>query len=313
MRIVSLLSSATEMLFAVGAGPDVVAVSHECDYPPQVKELPRATRCLIDPRQPSDQIDQQVRQRLRQGLPLYALDEPLIRKLAPDLIVTQSQCDVCAVQLRDVQALVRSSTALAGCQVLSLAPQTLDEILHDLVAVGMAAGRAQAAREAATHLRQRMAQVQSRAEQAVAQEGRPRVVCLEWTAPLMTAGNWTAEIIALAGGTACLAQAGHPSRYVTWEAVRACDPQVLLIAPCGFDLTRSRAEARVVADLPGFAELTAVRTGRVYVLDGNAHLNRSGPRVVDSLELVAALLHPRHFSLPEGLFAAYSPLEATKV
>lgn len=308
MRIVSLLSSATEMLFAVGAGPDVVAVSHECDYPPEVTRLPRATRTWVDPAQPSAQIDQEVRHRLKEGLPLYALDEELICQLAPDLIVTQSQCEVCAVRLSDVQTLVTEQAALSRCRVLTLAPATLHEVLEDLVAVGTAAGRGEAARSLAAVLWQRVHQIRELATRAADRTGRPRVVCLEWTAPLMTAGNWTAEILALAGGAVCLAHPGHKSGYVTWEQVRQCDPQVLLIAPCGFDLARSVREAQALAALPGFSDLAAVRTGRVWVLDGNAYLNRSGPRLVDSLELVAALLHPQDIPCPDELAHAFCPL-----
>jgi iron complex transport system substrate-binding protein len=308
MRIVSLLSSATEMLFAVGAGNDVVAVSHECDYPPQVARLPRATRTCVDPARPSAEIDQEVRRRLKEGLPLYELDQRLICQLAPDLIVTQSQCEVCAIRLSDVQTLVATQGALSGCRVLSLAPATLHDVLADLVAVGTAAGRGQAARDLARELMERVAHIRTQAAQAAARRGRPRVVCLEWTAPLMTAGNWTAEILAMAGGTVCLAHAGQKSGYVTWEQVRQCDPQVLLIAPCGFDLTRSRREAEALVALPGFADLTAVRSGRAWVLDGNAYLNRSGPRLVDSLELVAWLMHPDHIPCPSEWARACCPL-----
>lgn len=310
MRIVSLLSSATEMLFAVGAGPDVVAVSHECDHPPEVARLPRASRTWVDPQQPSELIDHEVRRRLKAGLPLYALDERLICRLAPDLIVTQSQCDVCAIRLSDVQTLVAQEAALSRCRVLTLAPATLGDVLEDLVAVGTAAGRGEAARALARTLAERVMRVRDQAAQAADRNGRPRVVCLEWTAPLMTAGNWTAEILELAGGTACLAEAGQKSGYVTWDEVRECDPEVLLIAPCGFDLGRSIREAQALTALRGFANLAAVRRGRVWVLDGNAYLNRSGPRLVDSLELVAALLHPEDIPLPSGLARACCPLVA---
>jgi iron complex transport system substrate-binding protein len=309
MRIISLLSSATEMLFAVGAGPDVVAVSHECDHPPEVARLPRATRTWVDPQLPSAQIDQEVRRRLREGLPLYAINEPLMAQLAPDLIVTQSQCEVCAIRLSDVQKLVAEHAALSHCRVLTLAPATLGEVLDDLVAVGTAAGRGQAARELAGELRQRVKRVRERAAELAQHQGRPRVICLEWTAPLMTAGNWTAEILELAGGTTCLAQPGQKSSYVTWDQVRQCDPDVLLVAPCGFDLARSLREAQSLTSLPGFSDLTAVRSGRVWVLDGNAYLNRSGPRLVDSLELVAALLHPDEFPKPRAWDSACCPLE----
>jgi len=301
VRIVSLLPCATEMLFALGLGGQVVAISHECDYPPAATRLPRATRSRIDSSRPSREIDEQVKQLIETGLPLYEIDNELIRELAPDLIVTQAQCDVCAVRYQDVIDVVSAEPALAGTKVLALNPQSLAEILSDIERVGAAARAADAAREYLQSLRMRIDKISaSDGTRSVPATLRPQVVCLEWLGPLMTAGNWTPELIELAGGESCLAESGKHSGYIEWEAVRDCNPDVLLVAPCGFDLARSLAEAQRLWELPGFGELTAVTSGRAYIIDGNAYLNRSGPRIVDSLEILAHLIRPDRFPPPTG-------------
>lgn len=296
MRIVSLLSSSTEMLFALGLGEQVLAISHECDFPPAALGLPRATRALIDSSRTSGEIDEQVRSLTASGAALYAIDRDLVCRLAPDLIVTQAQCDVCAVRYQDVLDLVAAEPKLRHTRVLALNPASLGEILQDIQRVGDAAGVDTAPAYIAA-LQQRIDRVAARPPQ------RPRVVCLEWLDPLMTAGNWTPELIAVAGGESCLAENGRHSDYVAWPAVRACNPDVLLIALCGFDLARSQCEAARLWHLPGFAELSAVTGGRAYVLDGNAYLNRSGPRIVDTLEILAGLLRGQ---LPTDSAAAAS-------
>jgi iron complex transport system substrate-binding protein len=301
VRLVSLLSSATEILFAIGRGHDVVAISHECDYPPAATRLPRATRSRIDSSRPSREIDEQVKRLLESGEPLYEIDRELICELAPDLIVTQAQCDVCAVRYQDVIDFVAAEPVLAGTKVLALNPQSLADILVDVERVGAAAGAADAAREYVKSLQRRIERVSAcDGTESVPATLRPRVVCLEWLGPLMTAGNWTPELIELAGGESCLAENGKHSGYVEWTAVRECDPDLLLVAPCGFDLARSTAEACRLWELLGFGGLTAVKSGRAYVIDGNAYLNRSGPRIVDSLEILAHLIRPDRFQPPTG-------------
>ena len=301
MKIVSLLSSATEMLFALGVGEQVAAVSHECDYPPEVSHLPRATRSRIDSSQPSARIDEQVRELTASGGALYEIDRDLLCRLMPDLIVTQAQCNVCAVRYQDVLDLVASEPALAHTQVLALNPSSLADVLSDIQRVAKAVDDAACVVErndvgSVVNVAHRyVAELQGRVDRVAANNitVRPRVVCLEWLEPLMTAGNWTPELIKMAGGASCLAEPGRHSDYVEWSAVLACDPDVLLIAPCGFNLERSQLEARRLWQLPGFADLAAVKNGRAYVLDGNAYLNRSGPRIVDTLEILASLLRGR--------------------
>ncbi len=306
MRIVSLLSSGTEILFALGLGEQVVAVSHECDCPLAAQVLPRATRSWIDSSLTSDQIDQQVKHRLAAGQPLYDLDADLICRLAPNLIVTQAQCDVCAVRHADVVDLVQARPELRATHVVALNPQSLSDVLQDVQQIGNAAGAAPAAQRLVVALERRIDRIAARTANLLPAD-RPRVACIEWVQPLMAAGNWTPALIDLAGGRSGLAVAGQHSGYVTCADLQAFDPQVLLVAPCGFDLARSLQEAALLPQLSGFAELSAVKGNRVYVIDGNAYLNRSGPRLVESLEILAHLIQPQLFG-PPPLTNAWQPL-----
>ena len=305
-RIASLLPSATEILWGLGLASRVVAVSHECDYPPETATRPRATRSRIDSTQASGQIDEQVQSRLAAGQPLYELDAALLRRLVPDLIVTQAQCDVCAVRLADVQDLVRTAPELATAQVLALEPSGLTDVLSDILRIGRFAGAETAAQQYNRQLQARVEDVRQRTC-ALPAAKRPRVVCIEWTEPLMTAGNWVPELISMAGGQPCLAEAEKHSGYVSWEAIRACQPEVVIVAPCGFDLVRTVEEAAALADLPGWRDLPAVRSGRCFALDGNAYLNRSGPRLVDTLEILAHLIQPESFAAPPIADSAPKP------
>jgi iron complex transport system substrate-binding protein len=315
LRIVSLLSSATEILFAIGVGPDVVAISHECDYPPAATHLPRATRSLVDSSRPSQEIDDQVKQRLAAGDLLYEIDRDLIRELKPDLIVTQAQCDVCAVRYQDVVDFVAAERALATTKIVSLNPRHLSQIFEDVLLVGQAAGRVDAAVRFKSQLLQRYDQVvKTSSKSELLRNGRPRVAVLEWTEPLMGAGNWTPELVEAAGGNPLLGISGQHSTYIGWKEIVAARPEVLIVAPCGFNLDRSSFEARRLLELPGYQQLPAVENRCAFVIDGNAYLNRSGPRIVDSLEILAHLIRPELFSRPvgelaEGLAWARLPLQ----
>jgi iron complex transport system substrate-binding protein len=287
-RIVSLLSSATEILFALGVGEQVVGIGHECDWPPEATSRPRVTRSWIDSRLPSDEIDRAVHARLAAGEPLYEVDAERLLELSPDVIVTQAQCDVCAVRYEDVVSLVQRTPALAKTQIVALQPSTLAEIFDDIQRVGTAVGAERAAAAFVDSLQARIDRIAA----STSSLPRPRVICIEWVDPLMLAANWTPALIELAGGESGLTVANQHSTYAGWQATVEYDPEVILIAPCGFDLPRAEQEARRLLDLPGWRSLAAVREGRVYLIDGNAYLNRSGPRIVDSLEIVAHLLHP---------------------
>jgi iron complex transport system substrate-binding protein len=289
LRIVSLLSSATEMLYAIGLGENVVAVSHECDWPAEVVGKPRATISNIDSSRPSGDIDSQVRSRLAAGEPLYGVDADLIASLRPDLIVTQAQCDVCAVRLDDVRALIASQPELKATRLISLQPSRLDDILADILRLGEATGREVAARNYVAVLQASIERVRERVALELATHGRRRVAIIEWTEPLMLAGNWTPELVEIAGGTCPLTVAGHHSRYHDWSEIRAFDPEVVVVAPCGFDLRRSIEEAQALRQLPDWSATVAAQHKQIFALDGNAYLNRSGPRIVDTVEILAEL------------------------
>jgi iron complex transport system substrate-binding protein len=302
MRIVSLLSSATEWLFALGLGQQVQAVSHECKYPPEVQQLRKATHPLVDSSLPSGQIDEQVKTLSAAGGPLYRLDSELICSLQPDVIVTQAQCDVCAVRYADVLELVRSWAELRQTRVDALQPTTLGEILQDVVRLGQACHVPDAAQALYESLiRRRLAVIED--AKRLASEHRPRVAVIEWTDPIMLAGNWTPDLIHDAGGQSVLAQAGKRSEYAAWADVVAARPEVIVVAPCGFGLARSTTEAARLTQLPGWSELPAVRGGRTFVVDGDAYFNNSGPRILDSLELLSWMIHPEYIPSPTSHLA----------
>jgi iron complex transport system substrate-binding protein len=296
-RIASLLSSATEILYGIGLGDRVVAISHECDYPPEALDKPRVTVAHVASERSSQAIDDQVRQLAAKGAPLYGIDQQRLCELRPQLIVTQAQCDVCAVRYEDVLSMVRSHAAFRDTAVVALNPLSLDDIFHDVASVGEATQCREAAEQFAESLRGRVEAIAAKTRPLAAQD-RPRVACIEWIEPLMLAANWTPQLIELAGGDNSLTKGGRHSSYSNWDQVIAYDPQVLVITPCGFDLARTIHESQVLPRLAGWNELSAVKDGRVFAVDGNAYFNRSGPRIVDSLEILAHLLHATRFSAP---------------
>jgi iron complex transport system substrate-binding protein len=295
MRIASLLSAATEILYSLGLGDQVVAVSHECDYPANASAKPRVTRSNVDLAQSSDDIDRQVRERFAAGAPLYEIDADRLAALAPDLIVTQAQCDVCAVRYADVVDLARSRPELQNTKVVALNPQSLGDVLKDILRVGEAAGAMDRAAAFVAELQRRMRNVE-RTSLDRAGSQRPKVVIIEWVEPLMLAANWMPELIERAGGR-CDVTGAH-SAYTQWSTLESYDPEVIVVAPCGFDLARTRLEAQSLPRQPIWSRLSAVHNRRVFLADGNAYFNRSGPRLVDTLELLAHLIHPRHVPPP---------------
>ncbi len=296
-RIASLISSATEILYLLGLGDQVVGVSHECDYPPEIRDQPRLTRSLVESSASSRAIDDQVRELTIQQSALYEIDVELLARLAPDLVITQAQCDVCAVRYEDVVAAVATSPALSQTEVLSLNPTRLADVLNDIRRIGQAAGVEHRAATVVAELEARVSVVRT-ATSSLRPEQRPRVTLLEWIDPPMLAANWTPELVAWAGGTDGLSVDGHHSSYANWQEIARFDPEVIVILPCGFDLERAIAEAQVLPSLPQWPDLSAVRNGRVFAADGNAYFNRSGPRLVDSLEILAHLFHPDRFPPP---------------
>lgn len=299
MRIVSLLPSATEIVCDLGLGDDLVGVTHECDHPPFVAGLPKVTRTLIPHDAGSRDIDALVRERLKTQRALYTLDLPTLERLAPDLIVTQALCDVCAVAEAEVTA---AACSLPGRpRVINLEPVSLEDVLDTLRAVGRAAGVADRGEAVVSDLRRRIDATAARTERVA---DRPRVVLLEWLDPPFSCGHWSPELVWLAGGDEVIGRAGRPSRTLAWEEVVAARPDVLVVACCGFSLERTLVDVPGLTARPGWADLPAVRAGRVYVTDGNAYFSRPGPRLVDSLEILAHALHPDVHPLPRGLPAA---------
>jgi iron complex transport system substrate-binding protein len=288
-RIVSLLASGTELLCALGLGDKLVGRSHECDYPAWVRRLPEVSRPTFDISGSSREIDELVRTRLRAGEPLYQIDEALLVALAPDLLVTQTHCEVCAVSPAD---LVHHLPAkLTRRPVVALSGSTIAAILQGFLAVANAVGRLEAGVELVNQLRARVSAVHER----VAGLPRPRVVCLEWIEPPFAMGNWGPELVELAGGESLLGALGAHSTTTPWQAVLDADPDVLVISPCGFGLARAEQEMHLIASLPGYAELAAARADRVFVADGNLYFNRSSPSLFDTPEILAEMLHPNAF------------------
>lgn len=307
-RIVSLLASSTEILYGLGLGDRVVGVSHECDFPEAVRTKPRVTRANIDASASSKIIDEQVRESTACGAPLYSIDTVLLTSLRPDLIVTQSQCDVCAVDYKDVVRTVQSIDALRATRIVSLNPTTLEAVFDDIARVGVVADCQEAAHSYVERLRNRVETVREKTGHVPPAE-RPRVLCIEWIDPVMVAANWMPDLIAVAGGRCDLSRAGDRSAHADWPAVVAFDPEVLIVMPCGFDLPRAVAESAALTTRPGWEDFAAVRERRVFAVDGNAYFNRSGPRIVDSLEILAALVHPDRCDrsrLPRGSWASLS-------
>ena len=289
-RIVSLLPAATEMICGIGLREQLVAVSHECNWPPGLDGLPRVTRSRINSSADSAAIDAQVKHLVASGEAMYEVDADLLAALWPDLIVTQAQCDVCAVSLASVEGVVASRAELSEARVLALNPRSLAEVLQDIERIGAAAGAREEAREYADSLRARVEAVRAAARREP-RPRRPRVVVIEWVDPLMAAGNWTPELVEIAGGDYGLATAGRHSPYVAWDEIIAFAPETLIVAPCGFGLARSVREAERLTHLPGWKQLPAVVLNNASVIDGDAYLNRPGPRLVESLELLHALIN----------------------
>lgn len=299
MRIVSLLPSATEIVCELGLGDQLVGVTHECDDPPFVRKLPKVTRTLIPHDASSGEIDALVRERLKTQRALYTLDLPTLERLAPDLIVTQALCDVCAVAEAEVNA---AACRLPGRpKVVNLEPMRLAEVFECLRLVGDAAGVPGRANETIARLQARVDVVENRTRSIAV---RPRVVLLEWIDPPFCSGHWSPELVRLAGGIEVVGLEAHSSRTTAWEEILRADPEVLIIACCGFDAERTRQDLPILAAYPGFNSLSCVRSERVYLVDGNSYFSRPGPRLVDSLEILAHALHPDVHPLPRGLAAA---------
>ena len=285
MRIVSLLASATEIVCALGAGEMLVGRSHECDNPPWVSKLPACTRPAFDTTLSSREIDEEVRRRIHNGLPLYHVDAELIRELKPDFLITQAHCDVCAVTPADVER----AECPAAVQVLALSAGSLEGIFQGIRDIARALQRAHEGELLIGAMCSRINDVRT----AVKNFPTPSVVVLEWIDPIFAMANWGPELVEAANGRLILGEKAKHSVAIPWESVVAADPEFLIIAPCGFDLDRTRNEMVTLGMHPGWHELRAVRDGLVAIADGNKYFNRSGTTIVETVEILAEILHPR--------------------
>lgn len=303
MRIVSLLPSATEIICGLGLRDQLVGVTHECDYPTGVSDLPNVTRTLIPHDASSGEIDELVRERLKTDKALYSLDMPVLESLRPDLIVTQALCDVCAVAEAEVTA---AASSLPGSpQVINLEPTCLADVFQCISQVADAAECKVSGKVYVDRLQERVDAVASRTNGHFADaKERPSLLLLEWIDPLFCAGHWSPELVAIAGGYEAIGVVGSRSVTTAWDDIVAADPDIIMIACCGFNVARTMQDLPILRSYPGWSSLSCVRSGRVYVVDGSAYFSRPGPRLVDSLEILAAAMHPSVHPLPDGLPAA---------
>lgn len=286
LRIVSLIPSATEIVACLGLTDRLVGRSHECDYPPEVQTLPVCTEPKFNPAGTSGEIHDRVTDLLQSALSVYRVKTEVLQQLRPTHILTQAQCEVCAVSLNEVEQAVAKLTHVQS-QIISLQPNTLAEVWADIQQV---AESFQVAAPIAA-LQQRVAAC-VQATQGLEQTDRPTVACIEWADPLMAAGNWIPELVEMAGGLSLLGTIGQHSPWLKWEDLLAANPAVIVLMPCGFDLQRTCQDAELLAQHPQWNQLKAVQAGRVYLTDGNQYFNRPGPRLVDSLEILLEILHP---------------------
>jgi iron complex transport system substrate-binding protein len=285
MRIVSLLPSATEILFGIGAGDRVVGVTHECDFPESATKLPRLTSSALPHASTPDEIDRHVRRSLHAGSSLYHLDAELLERLAPDLIITQELCEVCAVSYSIVD---RASRRLSSDpRLISLEPSSLEDVYANIGSIGRLTDTESGASALVNALQSRIESLQKRVDGS----SKPRVLVLEWTEPPMSGGHWTPQLVEIAGGIPVLGNPGANSQVLSWEQIASADPDIIIVAPCGFDLVKTRDAAERLRSVKEWHELRAVRAGRVALVDGNAYVNRPGPRLVDTAEIFAGILH----------------------
>ncbi|WP_204151388.1 cobalamin-binding protein [Leptolyngbya sp. CCY15150] len=296
LRIVSLIPSATELVAALGLTDYLVGRSHECDYPPSVTTLPICTQPTFDPQGNSAVIHDRVTLLLQKALSVYRVKTDVLEHLRPTHILTQAQCEVCAVSLAEVEQAVAGLTTIQP-KILSLQPACFSDLWDDLRRVAAMLGVSADAVVAA--LQERVAAC-AQTTQDLAESDRPSVVCIEWMEPLMAAGNWVPEQVAIAGGRSCFGKVGQHSPWLEWADLQRADPDVMVVMPCGFGLDRIRQDMHLLTQRSGWSALRAVRHNQVYLVDGNHYFNRPGPRLVDSLEILAELIHPQRFSYGYG-------------
>ncbi len=287
-RVVSLLPSATEIVAALGMTDTLVGRSHECDFPAEVQRLPVVCRTRIDVSQSGAAVDRQVKELLRAGLSIFEIDANRLRELRPSVILTQTQCNVCAVTPQDIEAALTHDGEVGPC-VLDLRPSRIEHLFMDIHTVAMALHIENRGRDLVINLR---ANFEDLRQKMTTSRRKPTVACLEWFDPLMTAGNWIPDLVEIAGGVNVGSEPGQHSPWFAWEQLLEADPEVLVLMPCGWDLLRTRTEAVALTSDPRWSRLSAVRADKVFVTDGNQFFNRPGPRLLESAQILAEILHP---------------------
>lgn len=291
VKIISLLPAATEIICALGLRQNLVGRSHECDYPEDVKSLPVCSEASFGNQMSSLEIDSKVKEILTDALSVYTVNKEVIKQLNPDVVITQAQCEVCAVSLKDVETALEDLLD-KDAAVISLQPQTLDDIFADIILVAGKLGVSHDGDLLLESLQERIDIIRHKLKYIT---DKPTVACIEWLEPMMVSGNWIPGMVEIAGGQPVLAENGKHSPYIQWEAIQAADPDIIVVMPCGFAIARTLKEIDVLLALPGFAALKAVKNNRLYIADGNQYFNRSGPRIVDSVEILAEIINPKQF------------------
>jgi len=291
IKIISLLPAATEIICALGLERLLIGRSHECDYPESVKSLPVCSSAKFLPGINSVEIDRQVKEILSDSLSIYSVDKELIKSLEPDFVITQAQCEVCAVSLKDVE-LAMEDLLEKNCRIISLDPHGLSDIYRDIQQLADQLGVEAAGAELLELSEERINIIRHKLKFIVE---KPKLACIEWLSPMMIAGNWTPEIIEIAGGIPVLAEKGKHSGYINFENLQNENPDIIVLIPCGFSIQRTLMEINLMLELPGWKELKAVQENRIYIADGNQYFNRSGPRITDSIEIMAEIINPKQF------------------
>jgi iron complex transport system substrate-binding protein len=290
-KIISLLPAATEIICALGMEQNLVGRSHECDYPESVKSLPVCSEAKFADGLSSIEIDNRVKEILTDALSVYTVDREMIQQLNPDIVITQAQCEVCAVSLKEVEQALENLLD-KDATIVSLEPNVLNDIFTNIETVAKAIGADGQGELLLESLHERVDIIRHKLKFI---EVKPTVACIEWLEPMMLSGNWIPELINIAGGQSVLTISGKHSPYVSWEALKAEDPEIIIVMPCGFGIERTMREMGILLSLPGFPELKAVKNNRLYIADGNQYFNRSGPRIVDSIEILAEIIYPKQF------------------
>lgn len=290
-KIVSLLPAATEIAYALGLEKNLVGRSHECDFPAAVKQLPVCSEANFPDNLSSGDIDIKVKEILADALSVYTVKRVQIKQLAPDVVITQAQCEVCAVSLKEVEEALDDYLD-KPVKIISLQPNSLDDIFNDISTIAKALNVSRTGTVLLEDLNERVDLIRHKLKYV---DNKPTVACVEWLEPLMVSGNWVPELVSIAGGIPLLAEAGKHSPYINWDDIKSRDPDILIIMPCGFAIERTLKEIHLLLQVPGFSELKAVKTNRVYIADGNQYFNRPGPRIVDSIEILAEIINPKQF------------------